>query len=962
MDQNEIWERLEIAPTKDKKAIRRAYAARSREHHMEEEPELFRKISEAYQQALQGAELSSVNSSAFSGTQQTNSLLSQLEEAEEEKLQKTFSSGALSEMLAIMNDSEKRDSAAAWREYFLSSAFLNEQFDESFGKGMFEYFANAPGKLLSHLPQNFVMELAVAFGLLPDAIKVGEAKRDKRGKEYWDCVYRVNGEGSFYNRQIAAELYNCQEDAGGERARHFYQLLVEQSENRLRAESFSNYIMLRNMNKSGCLDVNYRGSWEKMLLGGQQNECFICLLEYWVSTDEVPESVLCFMYDSYALKDVKDIENSGIRKSYSGLKKAVLHRIPGIEEILYGEDSIIYRRKRWQENFHKVLIAHQDNYEKDIFEDTGDIQKCVYDLFHEEDWEALKKDVETFQDIHAALAERSVIPQTMADFLLDFYEKEGDFAEPDRIWELTLGLLRSKGFMRRMKEADVTKNYIYTKTSVEDIDADNEEFVVYLLSRGFGSRYIPVIGEEEKNVPYIKQNRLYLPAFLDEIYHPFFIKDVQWNPTPGWQKVFTHFDEQENDILEPVRDEVTLPDGNKLTAEFHLHYILFFWNGEQVVEPAVNLTDLKRLAGKMVNPIHFLYLLAVTEIEGSERMEARELIYGWLEKTCIYLQLRPMLAQLLSCDNARLPIEENEARRVVTVCYGEQERFCFRMTVCRRNVKLYRQTRYGWEEMKLLDGEGKKAKSQDIEGKIAFCKEKLQKLRQPAPVLLSHREVSELSSVEKARAILDAMKEGEIARKNRSRPYLPGFPWRPDEITDSVRDFFARDGGWMTESYCVLHMGQRAGKQFERVFWAKMNIFGFDLGFMLPEFCWSLDENIARMTAKIPEKHLMVGYFGWGKRYSPKGWMEPMALAVGESGTYYMHDFTQLYEAQTVEEVLAKTYSLLEMVTAIDVYEGKLTVSKFDHALEYCYTEEDYQAWLNHKTTELPEVFTKFGI
>lgn len=990
MNQIEIWETLGIEPTNDKKAIRRAYATLSREHHMEEEPELFRKISEAYQQALQSAEAVSSNGGVFSDTDRESnqgtssspdtvngeeaggsfSLLSQLEEAEEEKLQKTLSSGALSEMISILNDSKRKDSASVWRKYFLSRSFLDEQFDESFGKGMMEYFAKAPDELLYHLPQSFVIELAVAFGLLPDAIKVGNAKRDERGNEYWDCVYRVSGEGSFYNRQVAAELYNFQDDAGGEKSRNLYHLLVEKSENRLRADSFSEYIKLRKLNEDGHLNKNERSKWEKMLLGGglyerngqeyeeidTHSECFVPLLEYWVRTDQVPESVLCFMYDSYALKDI------GESDLYSGLKEAILHRLPKIEETLYAEDSINQRRKRWSQIFQKLLSDHYDNYENDIYEDTEDIQGRVYDLFHGEDWNVLKQDTEIFQEIHSVLSARAVIPQTMADFLLDFYEQEGDFANPDMIWELTLGFLRSRGFVRRMKETDFSKAYTYQKTGVEDIAADNEQFLVYLLSRGFGNRYISVIGNEDKNVPYIKENRLYLSAFLDEIYHPFFGKDVQWNPTPGWQKMFTHFDEVENDILGPVRDDVTMPDGSKLTVEFHLHYILYFWNGQQVVEPVLKLADLKRLAEEITDPVHFLYLLAVTEIEGGERTEARDLIYAWLEKTCIYPQLQPMLAQLLCCDNAGLPIEENEARRVVAICYGEQERFCFRMTVCRRNVKLYRQTRYGWGEMKLLDGEGKKAKSQDIEGKIAFCKEKLQKLRQPEPVLLSHRDIRGLSSVEKARAIIDAMKEGEIARKNRTRPYLPGFPWRPDEITDSVRDFFTRDGGWMTESYCVLHMGERPEKEFDRVFWAKMNIFGFDLGFMLPEFSWSLDANIAKMTARIPEKHLVVGYFGWGKRYSPKGWMEPMALAVGESGTYYMHDFTQLYEAQTLEEVFAKVYTFWDNVTAIDVYEGKLTVSKFDHALEYCYTQEDYQAWLDHKTTELPEVFTKFGI
>ena len=428
------------------------------------------------------------------------------------------------------------------------------------------------------------------------------------------------------------------------------------------------------------------------------------------------------------------------------------------------------------------------------------------------------------------------------------------------------------------------------------------------------------MGSEEKQVSYIKENYLYLSAFLDEIYNPFFVGNEEWNPISGWQKVFTHFDDRENDILEPVRDEVTMQDGNRLTVEFHLHYILYFWNGGQVIDSALTWEDLEAYAAKITNPIHFLYLLAVTKIEEDEYQEAQAAICGWLKKTCIDGLICSVLSQLLASDNAGLPFEENESKRVVAVCYGEQERFCFRMTVSKRNVKLYRQTHFGWEDL------------------------------------------SSISGLEKIRIVIEAMKEGEITRRKRTTPYIPGFPWKQEEITDSVREFFAKDGGWMTESYCVLHMGSRQGKEFDRIFWGKMNIFGFDLGFMSPGFSGALNTSIAQMSRVIKEKYLVVGSFGWGKRYTPKEWMEPMPLAIGESGTYYMYNSISLFKGQSLEEVFSKAYKMWDDITDVDVYEGRLTVSRFDHSLEYCYTQEDYQAWLDHKTTLLPDVFTKFGI
>ena len=50
---NDIWDILGIEPTEDKKAIRRAFAAQSKLHHPEEEPEYFAALNQAYKAALE---------------------------------------------------------------------------------------------------------------------------------------------------------------------------------------------------------------------------------------------------------------------------------------------------------------------------------------------------------------------------------------------------------------------------------------------------------------------------------------------------------------------------------------------------------------------------------------------------------------------------------------------------------------------------------------------------------------------------------------------------------------------------------------------------------------------------------------------------------------------------------------------------------------------------------------------
>lgn len=51
----QIWDILQIEPTTDKRAVKRAYANRAKEIHPEEKPEEFQRLFEAYQSALQYA-------------------------------------------------------------------------------------------------------------------------------------------------------------------------------------------------------------------------------------------------------------------------------------------------------------------------------------------------------------------------------------------------------------------------------------------------------------------------------------------------------------------------------------------------------------------------------------------------------------------------------------------------------------------------------------------------------------------------------------------------------------------------------------------------------------------------------------------------------------------------------------------------------------------------------------------
>ncbi|MBO5524013.1 MAG: J domain-containing protein [Roseburia sp.] len=1007
MNWEEMWELLQTEPTQSKKEIRRAYAKQSKLHHPEEEPGLFAQLNQAYQEAMRYAQTSETpgreeeKSGAKSSLSETPgrekektgeesslsetpgqegkdgtapslsetpgreeekagaapSLLEKLAQAEERRVEESKKQGALRGLIEIFEDPKRRNRAKEWQAYFLSEAFLGEQFEDYFGTGMLDYLENQEECDMESLPVNFVQELAVAYGLFPDALEM-DLKSGEITPE--DCTVKV-GDG-FPARAAAAKIWNMQEYERG--FLHPIRLLGK-AERWVRLCSFSDYLLLHTMQQKGYLTEKEKKNWGRILDCGNSNhlferkgdrevypetrsECLITLYTYWVKTEEVPECVCKYMYHAYQLKEVEQSSNCGL---YRELKKAILARYPEMDNILYGEDGKEQMILRWYRELMEIVTDHYRNYVARKYGETEEIRQRVETLFQRAEWEKIKSEPELFEKLYEQLPVYQILPGSLAHRLYDFWEKEEPWEDGEKGQDMLEGLVRSFGCERLAIQLDERQVYPYEKTSVEDIGLENKDFWEYFLMTGFGERYVEVIGERQRKAPYIAENRHYLPGYVRDIYLP----------SVEWQKLFTRFDEKKQRILNPVSTAFLLPDGRTLKVEFHLHYVLYRIEDVQVIAPVFTFAQLRQMEPQLEKPEQFFFLLAVTEIAEEERKEAEEMIEERLRLLPLYGCTIPFIAAAIAADNDR-----NGLRGTETVLYGEKERFCFKMEVSKYNVKLYRKSDAGWENIEPLSGEGKKVKALDLEGKIGFAREKLEAMRQPDPELVSSHSLAGIEGTEKMRRIIEALKEQEMYRKQhepkgRKIPYKPGFPWSPEEIPQSVRDFFAADGGWMTQSFVILHYGSQQKKCFERIFYSTMNIFGFDLYFQSPEFNYFYNMRHEKLENQIKEKHLVVGRFGWGRKYLPDISFDPVPFAIGESGTFYAHDGIKFIQAGSLEELMVQIFDF-STVTQVDVYGGMLTVSRFDHDLEYCYTTEDCDNWINIKTKLLPEVFTKFGI
>lgn len=1004
MNKKSIWEILEIKPTREKREIRKAYAAQAKKHHLEEDPNAFAELNQAYQQALCYADrseepeeksgqnvtgdLESENRQNVAGDLESEedrnaageakaSLLSRLEQAEKEAIGKSRKEGALYRLTALFEDQKRRKKQDCWREYFLSETFLSEQFDEGFGRGLAQYLeeCNPTEERLGELPRPFILELAIAYALVPDTYGV------------------MNTEGSFFNRVLAGKLWDfcterwdipdsfdekplnekdfrvCDDQELIEKSRYRGAVrLLMKPENLVRLRSFSDYFALRSMNRQGYLTEKEREIWENILICGRsshlyekngRNEVYpetrsvgvISLYAHWITAEDVPLCVCKYIYQEY---DLVHLEHSSNQHLYQPLKLAILKRFPNIEADLYDSGKKEQMIRRWYQELMQIISDYHSCYDRREYEESEAIRLRVNTLFDRREWKLFGHDQDLFEKLYAQLARRKVMPPSLAEKFCVFYSEDYPWPDPQRVQKVQEGLMISRSFHRMLLETDYRVPHTYLRTEAVDSSADNRDFWEYFLTVGFGARSYSVVSSCQNQADYAVGNSLFLPAYMQTIYLP----------SMEWRKKFTGFDEEENRIISPKSTAFFLPDGRCFRVEFHLHHAEYFLENTPVIYPAFMFSELKQMMQDQVNlPEEFFFLLAVTSIEDGEREDAEKNILGQLKHLSLEPASLPILARMLAADNVRPAPPENEARRIQAVFYGEQERFCFKAEVLMRTIKIYRQTAFGWEELELLPGEGKAVKVLDLEGKKKFAVEKLWRLRQPKPVLLCSYSLEGLDNVAKMRQVIHALKEQEQHRKRgrRTHPYTPGWPWSPEEITPAIQQFFAEDGGWMLESYVVLQMGEGKRPCFERIFYSKMNIFGFDLFFQSPEFSESLKSRTLALEQKVKEKHLIVGHFGWGKSYEARKSFAPMPFAVGESKTFYAYDFLRLYKAKTLEELMAKLFDFSE-VSRVDVYEGRLSVSRFDHELEYCYTEEDFQNYLDSKTKTLPDIFTKFGV
>lgn len=1017
---SDIWTFLGIASTSDKKTIRSAYAAQSRLHHPEEEPEYFVELNQAYRQALSLARTAEADGSSenrisrsgeedrnsnhteftqlYTGTgnekdkEESASLLERLADARQKAIQQSMETGALHDFITLFTNPKQAKAADTWKRFFLSEAFLREQYTEDFARGLYTYLMEQQLHPCDNLPAGLLQELAIAYALIPHFAGEEYGQGMKYPKEW----YKVSVEQTLPARKQIAEIFNRQGwDCD---LKSMTRRMLKQPANKVRHNAFTDYLTLKEMGQKGQLTEADKETWQHILgfgqvhylyerngkrLGGtdyeSRSECVVKLYVQWLKDQRLPDCVLKFLYQKFSFRE---LDRSSTRGLYGALKEQVLVQLPQVEELLFGQDGLEQKVTKVYRVCSRIINDNQNNYEKSIYEETPEIKERVEALFAMPEWKEVQKDRGLFDRLYAG-AKRLVMPRSLTEGLIRSLE-QGDFPEPRRT-ELLESLLRSLATEQMCREIDYRFQLSFPPVDMERLE-DSPEFWQYYLMRGYGFRHGRIRGEWEDGYLYEMDGECYLPAYIRHLYAP----------SKAWQKAFTGFCQETESIPAPVSATCTLPDGRTLRVEFHYHYCLYFMEEAPVLFPVLTFGELRRWASEHgqaqahisqtdseeQSGMHahvqtvdsegrpgvqaqiettastqaarvqdFFFMLGVTAIELSERKEAEELIQQWLGKLPLHPHICPLVARLLAADNDRLPSGTK------AIYYEEQERFCFRAVVSGEGIRIYRQMEFGWEDRIFRRAEfGWK----ELPWTEMLWKELYEKgLRWDALAL--EGTTAQISGpdaeAEKAvREILQLLRQPKPVRMSAENLEGMDLLQKAQAILKSMG--FPED----PEGYCVLRYGRQKERRHDKVFYAALSPFGFPIAVHSTEHERTLRFHMDVARTKIKEGKRYIGRFGWGFKYSTQSDYGPLCVYQGDSGTFYADGAIKMYRADSLDKLLADYLAAeLEGVTEVETYEGLLTVSRLDHRLEYCYRETDFQQSVQETRRTAADYFTVFG-
>jgi len=845
-----IWRVLGLEPTRDVGAIRRAYATAAKQFHPEEQPEEFKRVRTAYEQAMAYARTapreSTISGSyttppppkkasakgnksapkkgvatggSYAGPVRRTGRPSPLggpagrrpraearieplpgsRQAEEPAWLREETADGMAELFRrapamaafreLWQQEKKREDKKAWREYFSSPVFLAAQREEGFTAALRD-FVEKEFRDSGALPRKFLLELAIAYGI------------------------RSRGHGS-------KELYYLSFAAfpGIESVRDILKLgqpvsELSHEEDKIWAACWRDYFELLSLAKNGGFeDPDRAGRWQELFARYRREKVTerpdvtrkkegdveyrhpygLRLLGFFVQNDPLPSFVIQYLYDKLRLET---IGNTCVKKYYQPLLDAVLPVLP--------DQGPVREEKVALEVMKNAVSGFLRTYGRRLpFAHTRALLSYPA-AATEEETRAAREIVEMpqFQVLFTTRRSKgsdildSIFssPTALIPALAAQIEDRKEDAAVRAIWTRCL---ESSHKWARDPEYFIDLPYQFTGASPEEIGLDNREFWYYWLFTAFSAAFST-------------DNEEYIAKIVGREYHP-----SSW-----WRRAFTGFDESARRILQP-RSRVFRLGEHELTIEFHFFYQRFLLDGAEVAE-AFPWEEFLSLAGGD-DLLFWLALPLATGEDGSRRAIRREIVS---RMDAIHLDLST--SRLADClvNHVCTSRKDTAAARG----YGEDGDVLYGYEVRRdRTLEVYKVMGILHRREKRWDRPFATVEDAEKAGRAY-----LETLLAPPERLVERVPVSRMTPRKKAKALVERLGVGEYTDEDRQRDEKV----QPTAVTEDFLGYGVQHHGSYTADFyrenlhrpyrAAVRFGSQEGERFRLVLTLEVWPFGSD--------------------------------------------------------------------------------------------------------------------------------------
>lgn len=556
---------------------------------------------------------------------------------------------ALGAFQVLFSDDKTRKSKEQWKDYFLSETFLEVQFSGSCLRQMQDYLKKQKMAPYKELPPVFLFELVTVYGLEP-------LIDERKGLIQADFM-----EDSFYRKELspwwlefgravraAAEIWNAQDASW---RRDFGGRSIRKWEYRLRGRAFADYIELCVKYDAGVQDweEDYerggplsRGKWHYIQTGRYnqnsygdfvRNECILLLYAYFLRTHKLPKVAYVWLWGIYELSEMKAGQQV---RAYEGIRQAILMQCPSVEAAADEEKVAEEQYNDWTRRLNdlerkyqydgwavKPNVPFEYTYALSAPKVSAEERRELQELFESPVFQTYQYDDELLWDLDYHCAGGNATPG-LAETLYRIYMDSRD--KSPKVNMLLEHVRARMSYFERIPE------YLCGEPFAYDCSTKAPDFWYYYLIMAFEGRCVRD-NTPEDDFSYIEERmirngRKYLSGYLEQLYHP----------SMEWRRRFVGSD-MTGRIDKPRRMEIRLcPEqerGGELVIgiEFYLHLIQFYWNGKVWEgQETLSFQKLLQCAGAEGDEERFMLLLALTDIETSEREMVRGEIRSRLEK------------------------------------------------------------------------------------------------------------------------------------------------------------------------------------------------------------------------------------------------------------------------------------------------------------------------------------------